>query len=164
MTETPTPLVDPGAPREHKLPSGLTVTLASHRTLRRPDIHRVWASVTDPDMAAAQEHDTLMGMLATAISDPSYELPLTTESLDRLDPDDYLGLYRLVDEAYRLVHGLSVIPRQDDYEDPKAPTTESNGSAPGSRGTMSSPSPGTTGTTSATTSTSTEPADGPQPS
>jgi len=153
--------------REHTLPSGLTVTVRSHRVLRRADIHRVWAAgnTAAPGMSSAAQNDALMGLLVASTSDPEkYPVPLTTEALDRLtehDNRDYFALYRLMGNGYRLVNGLSVIPDPDEYEDPKAPTAESNGSAPGSADTTSSPSTATTGTTSTTTSTSTAPEDGP---
>ncbi len=163
MPEMPTiPPADPDAPVEHKLPSGITVTVRSHRTLRRPDIHAVWRSVTDPELFGPQQHDALLLLLVTACSDERFPVPLTPESLDGFDGDDYIALYGLVNDAYRLVNGLSVIPRGGDgYQDPKAPTTGSNVSAPDSEGTPSSPSPETTGTTSPTTNGSPPTTDGP---
>lgn len=166
MTEpvdTPATPAGPNAPSEHKLPSGITVTLRSHRTLRRPDIQAVWRSVTDPDLFGPQQHDALVMMLVVGCSDERFPVPLTPQALDLFDGDDYIALYTLVNDAYRLVNGLSVLPRPDDYQDPKAPTTESNDSAPDSRVTPSSPSPETTGTISPTTSISTALEDGPRP-
>lgn len=145
---------DPNAPAEHTLPSGLKVTVRSHRTLKRPDMHTVWAA-----QGAPGEHDALMQMLVEESSDPAFPAPFTTDVLDRLDGEDYIALYRLVNPAWRMVNGLPVLPNSDDYQDPKAPTTESNGSAPGSRATTS-PASAANGTTSQTTSTSTEPAAG----
>jgi len=151
--------------RVHTLPSGLTVTIRSHRTLRRPDIHRVWAAANNaPEgLTAAAQHEALMGLLIAASSDQQVlPVPVTaTEALDRLNADDYIALYRLMNNGYRLVNGLSVVPDPDEYEDPKAPTAESNDSAPDSAATTSIPSTATTGTTSPTTSTSTAPEDGP---
>jgi hypothetical protein len=152
MTETTT---DPNAPTEHKLPSGLTVTLRSYRTLKRPDMHAVWAC----GGSAPAEHDALMGMLVTASSDPAFATPFGTDVLDRLDGADYIALYRLVNDAWRMVNGLDVLPDPDDYQDPKAPTTASSGSAPDSEVTIPLTS-AANGTTSPTTSTSTAPADG----
>lgn len=129
MTDTPAP-AGPDAPADHKLPSGITVTLRSHRTLRRPDIHRVWKSVTDPDLAGAQQHDELIRMLVTGCADPRYPVPWTAETLDLLDADDYLAAYQAVGDAYRLVTGQSVIPRPDDYADPTPPTPASSGTDP----------------------------------
>lgn len=150
--------------REHTLPSGLTVTIRSHRTLRRPDIHAVWAAGNNAGegLSAAAQHEALMGILVSASSDPArLPIPLTSAAaLDVLDPDDYIALYRLMNDGWRLVNGLSVAPNPDEYQDPKAPTAASNGSAPGSEATPSKGSTATTGTTSPTTSTSTAPADG----
>lgn len=145
---------DPNAPAEHTLPSGLKVTLRSHRTLKRPDMHTVWAA----DGAPA-EHDALMRMLVAETSDPAYPAPFTTDILDRLDGEDYIALYRLMNSAWRMVNGLPVLPNPDDFADPKAPTTASNGSDPDSKATTSLVS-AANGTTSPTTSTSTEPAAG----
>lgn len=167
--------------REHTLPSGLKVTIRSHRVLRRADIHAVWAAGNraEEGVGGAAQHDKLMELLVASCSDPErYPLPFaagtparpaTQDSpavdaipgtLDLLDGADYTALYRLMGNGYRLVNGLSVVPDPDEYADPKAPTTASNGSAPDSEDTPSKPSPATTGTTSTTTSTSTEPADG----
>lgn len=146
---------DPNAPAEHTLPSGLKVTLRSHRTLRRPDMHTVWAAQDAPG-----EHDALMQMLVTETSDPAFPAPFTTDVLDRLDGEDYIALYRLVNPAWRMVNGLTVLPNPDEHQDPKAPTTASNGSAPGSADTTSPASPDAPGTNSTTTSTSTAPAAG----
>ena len=149
--------------REHTLPSGLTVTVRSHRTLRRPDIQAVWAAGNNapPGFEAGAQRDKLMELLVASTSDPDkYPAPLTAGALDRLDGPDYTALYRLMNDGYRLVFGLSVVPDPDGYEDPKVPTAASNGSAPGSADTTSKASTATTGTTSTTTSTSTVPADG----
>ena len=159
-------MTDPSAgpdEREHALPSGLTVTIRSHRVLRRTDIHKVWAAgAAAPDgLGTAAEHDTLMGLLVASTSDPErFPIPLTAEALDRLDGADYTALYRLVQDGWRLAYGISVAPNPDDYQDPKAPTTASNGTAPASEVT-SSKTTAPTGTTSTTTSTSTAPEDGP---
>lgn len=159
----------PDGPREHTLPSGLKVTVRSHRALRRPDIHAVWAAgnqAPEGNQAAAQ-HDKIMELMVTATSDPGrYPVPLSADTLDLLDGADYIALYRLVSDAYRLANGLSIVPNPDEYQDPKAPTTASNGSSPGSGDTerTSNPSPATTGTISKTTSTLTAPGSGPQPS
>lgn len=151
--------------REHTLPSGLTVTVRSHRALKRADIHAVWAAGSQApegnDVAA--QHDKLMELLVTSTSDPDrYPIPLTPACLDLLDGGDYIALYRLVGNGYRLANGISVVPNPDDYQDPKAPTAASNGSSPASADTerTSSPSPATTGTPGTTTSTSTAPASG----
>lgn len=169
--------------REHALPSGLTVTVRSHRTLKRADIHAVWAAgnqAPEGNSAAAQ-HDKLMELMVTATSDPvRYPLPFAAGTparpatldgpavdavpgtLDLLDGGDYIALYRIVGDGYRLANGLSVVPDPDGYQDPKAPTTASNGSSPASADTdsTSSPSPAMIGTTSTTTSISTAPAHG----
>ena len=149
--------------REHTLPSGLTVTIRSHRVLRRADIHTVWAADNNakPGLGTAAEHDALMGLLVASTSDPErYPVPLTPAALDRLDGADYTALYRLMGDGWRLANGLSVVPNPDDYQDPKAPTTASNGSAPVSADTPSRTT-APTGTTGTTTSTSTAPEDGP---
>lgn len=153
--------------REHTLPSGLKVTVRSHRVLRRADIHAVWAAgnTAPPGLDAAGQHDKLMELLVASTSDPQqYPAPLTAAALDRLDGADYTALYRLMNDGYRLANGLSVVPNPDEHADPKAPTTASNGSAPGSKASPSSRSTDATGTTSTTTTTSTTPADGPPPS
>lgn len=147
---------DPNAPAEHTLPSGLTVTLRSYRTLKRPDMHTVWAAPGAPG-----EHDALMALLVVETSDTAaFPVPFTTDVLDRLDGADYIALYKLMGDAWRMVNGLTVLPNSDDYQDPKAPTTASNGSAPASAATTSPSSPAVNGTTSPTTSTSTAPAAG----
>lgn len=149
--------------REHTLPSGLTVTIRSHRALRRPDIQAVWAAGNNapPGFEAAAQRDKLMELLVASTSDPeNFPAPLSAATLDRLDGPDYTALYRLMNDGYRLVFGLSVVPDPDGHEDPKAHTTASNGSAPGSADATSKASTATTGTTSPTTSTSTAPADG----
>lgn len=150
--------------REHTLPSGLKVTVRSHRTLKRADIHAVWAAGVEAgerDNLPAQ-HDKLMELLVTATDNPLYPVPLTAETLDLLGGADYIELYRLVGNGYRLANGLSVVPDPDDYQDPKAPTTASSGSSPASADTAptSNPTPATTGTPGTTTSTSTAPASG----
>jgi hypothetical protein len=145
--------------REHTLPSGLKVTVRSHRALRRADIHAVWAAGNnaEPGLDAAGQHDALMGLLVASTSDPElYPVPLTAAILDRLDGADYTALYRLMDDGWRLANGLSVAPNPDDYQDPKAPTTELNDIAPAS-GVVSSRTTAPTGTTSTTTTTSTAP-------
>lgn len=149
--------------REHTLPSGLTVTIRSHRTLRREHIHAVWAAgnTAEPGLGTVAQHDKLMQLLVAGTSDPEkFPAPLTAEALDRLDGADYTALYRLMANGWRLANGLSVVPDPDEYQDPKAPTTASNGSAPGSADTTSKDFPGATGTTSTTTGTSIEPGDG----
>lgn len=149
--------------REHTLPSGLKVTVRSHRVLRRPDIHAVWAAGNnaEPGNDAAAQHDTLMRLLVASTSDlERYPVPLTAEALDRLDGTDYTALYRLMNDGWRLVNGLSVVPIPDDFADPTRPKPESNATSPGSTDT-SSTTTAPTGTTSTTTTTSTAPEDGP---
>lgn len=158
------PSMSPDEPREHTLPSGLKVTVRSHRVLRRADIHKVWAAgnTADEGLSAAAQHDALAGLLVESTSDPqAYPVPLTADSLDRLDGADYTALYRLMDNGWRLANGLSVVSNPDEYADPTQPKPESNGSSPGSEASPSNPSTETTGTTSTTTSTSTEPEAGP---
>lgn len=157
MTE---PLPDPDAPTEHTLPSGLKVTVASHRTLRRPDIHKVWAAVTDSDLFKAQTHDALAGILATVAGKP-----LSGEDLDMLRPDDYLRVYTLMEPAYRLITGQSVLPNPDDHDDPKAPSGESNATAPDSKASPSNDGSTPNGTSSPTpiTNGSPQPTAGPTP-
>lgn len=150
--------------REHTLPSGLTVTIRSHRALRREHIHAVWAAGNNaaPGLDTAAQHDKLMELLVASTSDPEkFPAPLTAEALDRLDGADYTALYRLMANGWRLANGLSVAPNPDEWADPTRPKPESNGSNPGSADTPSKDSPGATGTTSTTTSTSTELEDGP---
>ncbi len=146
---------DPNAPAQHILPSGLKITLRSYRTLKRPEMHTVWAAQSGPG-----EHDALMALLVTESSDPAFPVPFTTDVLDTLDGADYIALYRLVSNGWRMVNGLTVLPNPDDYQDPKAPTTASNGSAPASADTTSLTS-ADPGTTSSSTSTSTAPDTGP---
>ena len=171
-------MTDPSASpdeQQHTLPSGLTVTIRSHRTLRREHIHQVWAAgnTAPPGLDAAAQHDKLMELLVTSSSDPErFPVPFTTGLadpdgnytpgvLDRLDGADYTALYRLMANGWRLANGLSVAPNPDEWADPTRPKPESNGSNPGSADTPSKDSPGATGTTSTTTSTSTELEDGP---
>jgi len=154
------PSTGPDGAREHTLPSGLKVTVRSHRTLRRADIHQVWAAGNNADegLSAAAQHDKLAELLVESTSDPArYPVPLAPPTLDLLDGADYTALYRLMDNGWRLANGLSVVPNPDDYADPKAPKPESSGSSPDSEDSPSSPSTDATGTTSPTTSTSTEP-------
>lgn len=149
------PNPDPNAPTQHTLPSGLEVTLRSYRTLKRPEMHTVWAALGAPG-----EHDALIELLVTASSNPEFPVPFTIDVLDRLDDGaDYIALYKLVGNAWRMVNGLTVIPNPDDHQDPKAPTTASNGSAPASAATSSLTS-AEPGTTSPTTNTSTAPGTG----
>lgn len=153
--------------REHALPSGLKVTIRSYRTLRRRDIQAVWAAgnTAEDGKEGAAQHDALMGLLVASTSDPAtYPLPLTPDTLDRLEGADYTALYRLMNNGWRLANGLSVMPNPDEWADPTRPTPESSGSSPGSEDSPSTTSTGTTGTTSPTTSTSTEPEDGRPPS
>lgn len=102
---------DPAAPREVKLPSGLTVTLRSDRSLRRSDIHQVWAAITSTETAVPEMHDALIELLVTASSDQRHPVPFTADALDLLDPDDYLALWSAVQPAYDLVNGKSPLPR-----------------------------------------------------
>lgn len=149
--------------REHALPSGLTVTIRSHRWLRREHIHQVWAAgnTAEPGLETAAQHDKLMQLLVAGTSDPEkFPAPLTAEALDRLDGADYTALYRLMANGWRLANGLSVAPNPDEWADPTQPKPESNGTSPGYADTMSSPFPDATGTTPTTTSTSIEPGDG----
>ncbi len=122
---------DPDAPREVKLPSGLTVTLRSHRDLRRRDIHRVYGAVTGDGPSRIEMYDALIELLVTASSDQRHPVPFTADVLEALDPDDYLALWGEIQDAYNLVTGRSVLPRVDDHADPTPPTTESNDSDPG---------------------------------
>lgn len=160
--------------REHTLPSGLKVTVRSHRYLRREHIHKVWAAGNNagPGLEAAAQHDALMGILVESTSDPhTYPVPLTAGTrddegnytqgaLDRLDGADYTALYRLMDNGWRLANGLSVAPNPDEWADPTRPKPESSATSPGSKGTSSTIA-APTGMTSTTTTTSTEPEDGP---
>ena len=160
--------------REHTLPSGLTVTIRSHRWLRREHIHQVWAAGNNapPGLDAAAQHDKLMELLVATSSDPErFPVPFTTGYsdpvgnytpgvLDRLDGADYTALYRLMNDGWRLANGLSVAPNPDEWADPTRAKPESNGTSPGYADTMSSPFPDATGTTPTTTSISIEPGDG----
>lgn len=157
------PSMNPDEPRTHKLPSGLEVTIRSHRSLRRADIHKVWAAGNNADegLSAPAQHDVLIGLLVESTSDPAaYPVPLTPDALDRLDGADYTALYRLMDNGWRLANGLSIIPNPDEWPDPTRPRPESSGTSPDSGDSPSSPSTDATGTTSGTTSTSTEPEGG----
>jgi len=117
-------------------------------------MHTVWAAGGAPG-----EHDALMEMLVIASSDPQFPPPFGTHVLDRLDGADYIALYRLVNDAWRMVNGLTVLPNPDDFADPKAPTAGSNDSAPASAAIIHLAS-AANGTTSPTTNTSTARADG----
>jgi hypothetical protein len=143
----------------HTLPSGLSVTIRSHRVLRRADIHEVWAAGNNaqPGKSTAAEHDALMRLLVSATSEPEkYPVPLTTETLDRLDGADYTALYRLMSNGWRLANGLSVAPNPDEHADPTQPKPESSATPPGSEDSRSRDTE-PTGTTSTTTTTSTAP-------
>ena len=92
--------------REHTLPSGLKVTVRSHRYLRREHIHKVWAAgnTAQPGNETAAQRDALMGILVESTSDPqTYPVPLTAGAyneadeyvpgiLDRLDGADYIAV------------------------------------------------------------------------
>lgn len=166
MTDPTTTAADE---QEHTLPSGLKVTIRSHRVLKRADIQAVWAAGANakPGMEMAAQRDKLIELLATATGVQSGEpITMSADYLDLLDGADYIALYKLMNNAYRLANGLSVVPNPDDYQDPKAPTAASNGSNPASADTepTSNATPATTGTTSRTTSTSTAPDSGPRTS
>lgn len=128
--DSPAPRSDPDAPREVKLPSGLSVTMRSHRALRRRDIHRVYGAVTGEGPSRIEMYDALIELLVTASSDQRHPVPFDADALEALDPDDYLALWGEVQDAYNLVTGRSVLPRVDDHADPTPPTTESSASAP----------------------------------
>ncbi|HWU23643.1 MAG TPA: hypothetical protein VN088_19045 [Nocardioides sp.] len=117
--------------REYTLPSGLKVTIRSYKALRRADIHRVWAAGSDAELNQAAEREALMAVLVTSTSAPdTFPIPLTTAALEQLDGGDYIALYRLMNDGWRLANGLTVVPNPDDYQDPKAPMPESTGSVP----------------------------------
>lgn len=144
---------DPAAPTRKTLPSGKIVEIRSHRTLLGAEIATAMASQPGGSWMAnsVAMRNTLVALLATEIEPGTAGTPVlaaapapdgTLEAAQRFEAaykavlaqraDDYRTLYSLVEEAMRLALGLSVIVDHDEYEDPKAPTTDGSEPAPDS--------------------------------
>lgn len=128
---------DPDAPTVKTLPSGKIVEIRSHRTLLGSDIAAALASQPGgawmANSVAMRNH--FICALVAEIEPGRAGTPVldgTEETLLAQRGDDYRALYGTVDDAIALTLGLSVIPDIDEYEDPKAPTTATSGSRPGS--------------------------------
>jgi hypothetical protein len=109
---------------QHKLPSGMTVDLRDHHEFTGDDVQDVWDAITAPGPAAVRDMRlALVEKLVASCDRPEkYPVPFTPQVTRSLPADDYVELLSLVQDAYDLVNGRSVIPRIDDYADPTAPT------------------------------------------
>lgn len=113
---------------QHKLPSGMTVDLRDHHEFTGADVQDVWDSITGPGAAAIRDMRlALVGKLVTACSLPEkYPVPFAPDTTRSLAADDYVELLSLIQDAYDLVNGRSVIPRFEEHADPTPPTADSS--------------------------------------
>lgn len=132
-TETPTPPADPNAPTVLDLPSGKKVQIRSHRTLLGGDGVFALNAQSGTGNGNAEIRAALVARMATELEPGSAGTPAldgTIEAVNaqRIDDASRLLLSKPVTEGYRLVVGLSVVPDQDEWEDPTGPTRDSSGS------------------------------------
>jgi hypothetical protein len=106
----------------------MTVEMRDHHEFTGADVQDVWQAITAPGVVALRDMRlALVGKLLTSCSLPEkYPVPFTPETAMSLRADDYVALLELVEDAYKLVNGLSVIPRFEDYADPTPPTADSS--------------------------------------
>lgn len=129
---TPAPPQDPNAPARHTLPSGKVVEIRSHRTLLGSDGAAVIAAQTGVGAQGVVDmHNALIARMATEVEPGAGGAPAldgTVEAACAQRLDDWRRLYSLVNDAYALVLGISVVPDADEWEDPAGPTRDSSGS------------------------------------
>jgi hypothetical protein len=110
----------------HTLPSGAWVEIRDYRELTGRDVKKVIASVTG--RGAQYWVDQRAALLEILVENWSYAfaLPASSAATDLLRADDYVALQELMNDAYNLVNGVSVLPNSDDHEDPTPPTQDGN--------------------------------------
>lgn len=126
---------DPDAPKRHTLPSGKVVEVRSHRTLTGTDATLALGMHTGGPSGAVAVRNRLIQIMVTEVAPGRGGTPVldtTYAAVLNQRADDWRKLYDLVGEGFNLVTGQSVIPDQDEYKDPKAPTTGTSDSEPGS--------------------------------
>lgn len=133
--EDAAPPVDPAAPVRVTLPSGRIVEVASARTLDGRDMAAALAAQTGTGMQAVVDvHNELIRRTVTQVEPGKSDKPGldgTLEAVLAQRPDDWRRLYGLMASAYGLVTGASVLVNLDEWEDPKARTTDSPGRSSG---------------------------------
>lgn len=144
---------DPAAPVRKTLPSGKIVEIRSHRSLNGLEVATAIGSQPGgPWMRnAVVMRNTLAVLLVTELEPGRSDAPAlvsagapdgTLEAAKAFDAameallaqrgDDYRAIYNAMNEAYNLTLGTSVIIDHDEYEDPKAPTTDGSEPEPSS--------------------------------
>ncbi len=128
--QEPTPPQDLDAPVRHTLPSGRVVEVRSTRTLTGLDSGAVLAAQTGIGARGVVDmYDALIARMVTQIEPGKSNAPAldgTIASAVAQRIDDHTALRGIVHDAYRLVNGTSVIPDFAEYDDPKAPITDSS--------------------------------------
>lgn len=129
---------DPNAPKRVTLPSGKVVEVRSHRTLLGTDVDAALGAQSGAGSWVRNVADVraeLIRRMVTEIEPGRGGAPAldgTREATLSQRADDYRKLYTLVDDAFLLVTGQSVIPDYDEWADPKAPTAANSGPSPDS--------------------------------
>lgn len=134
-TETPTPLAGLDAPTVLDLPSGKKVQLRSHRSLLGADAVFALNAQTGTGNGNAEIRAALVARMATELEPgragaPPLDGTIAAVHAQRIDDASRLLLAKPVTEGYRLVVGLSVVPDEEQWEDPTGPTRDTSDSRP----------------------------------
>jgi hypothetical protein len=126
--------VDPNAPVRHTLPSGRVVEVRSTRSMTGADSSAVLAAQSAPGATGVIDmYNALIARMVTQVepgSGSAPDLDGTLESVLAQRIDDHSRLRGLIWDAYQLVTGRSVIPDEQEWMDPTAPTRDGPDSKP----------------------------------
>lgn len=108
----------------HDLPSGAWVEIRDYRELTGRDVKAVNRSITGSGARAVVDMRAALIEILVENWSVAIPLPATAAAAEMLRGDDYVALEALVNDAYELVNGRSVIPNSDEHADPTPPSLD----------------------------------------